>query len=75
VIPFRLEAPGLVTLEIYDIRGRKVRTVEAGYLAAGEHCLKWDGSTDDHRAAASGVYFYRLTAGAADLTRKMLLLK
>lgn len=75
VIPFRMESSGQVTLEIYDVLGRKVTTIDAGYLNAGDHQLRWNGASDDSREVSSGIYFYRLISGSQSLTRKMVLLK
>jgi uncharacterized membrane protein len=75
VISFQIATPGRVTLEIYDILGRKVKTIDAGYLNTGQHQLTWSGASDDQRDVSSGVYFYRLISGEQSLTRKMILLK
>ena len=45
-----------VRLEIFDARGRLVRIVHDGVLAAGDHQLAWNGRDDSGRALASGVY-------------------
>lgn len=60
-----------VTLRIYDIRGRLVRTLidEAGH--SGRWTVVWKGQDDRGRSVASGVYFYRLEAGSFESTRKM----
>lgn len=75
VISFQIATPGQVTLDIYDILGRKVKTIDAGYLNTGQHQLSWSGTADDQRDVSSGVYFYRLISGEQSLTRKMILLK
>jgi hypothetical protein len=74
-IRFTLPETGPASLRVYDVTGRLVKTVTAGLLKAGPHALRWDGT--DHRGGrvASGVYFYRLTAGAYSATRKMVLLR
>jgi uncharacterized membrane protein len=75
LIRFSLARSAEIELSIYDVLGRKMRTLVAGYLPAGEHILGWDGIDQHGSEVASGVYFYRLTGGAAALTRKMVLLK
>jgi len=74
-IRFNVPTAGPVTLSVYDVAGRLVSTVVSRPLAAGPHSVAWDGT--DHRGArvASGVYFYRLEAGAHAATRKMVLLR
>ncbi len=49
---------------MYDARGRLVRDFGRRAYAAGEHAVTWDGRDDAGRAAASGVYYVRLTGGA-----------
>jgi hypothetical protein len=63
------------TLAIYDVGGRHVRTLVDKHMAAGTYYKDWDGSDANGNAVASGVYFYRLTAGNHALTRKAVLLK
>ncbi len=78
-ITYALSAPGVVTLQIYNVLGQVVATLVNGYSAAGTFNVTWNGKDDLGRAAASGVYIYRLhaTAGTTEFTqaRKMLLLK
>lgn len=74
-IAFSLAARGRVSLAIYDVNGRIVRTLANETRAAGAYELKWDGRDDDGQAVASGVYFYRLVAPDFTQTKKMVLLK
>jgi hypothetical protein len=69
-IGFSLPAPGQVTLEAFDLLGRKVETILDARLEAGRHSMVWDCSR-----LSSGVYFYRLTAGDRSSVRKMMLVK
>jgi len=52
-----------------------VATLVQGYREAGSYSVRWDGVTDAGLELASGVYFYRLTAGERVETRKLLLLR
>lgn len=52
-----------VDLTIYDLAGRRVRTLSQGQIPAGDHLLRWDGRDQGGRALAAGVYFARLRAG------------
>jgi hypothetical protein len=58
-----------VTLTVYDILGRQVAAPVNGYVEAGRHQVKFDGT-----GLASGVYYYRLAAGSSAATTKALLL-
>ena len=66
---------GKAEIAIVDAAGRRVRTLVQGAYPAGVHATLWDGRDDAGRTMAAGVYFYKLDAGGAHLTRKMLLLK
>ena len=68
-------AGGRISLKVYDIRGRLVRTLTEGGHAPGTYSVFWDGGEETGARASSGVYFYRLTAGDFVSTRKMVLLK
>jgi len=74
-IPFELTRGGRVSLSIYDVAGREVRAVLDRDLPAGLHQAEWDGRDQAGRNVASGVYFYRMHAGARTETRRMVLLK
>jgi len=64
-----------VRLDVYDIRGRLVRTLVNEAREAGTYHLLWDGTDSNGRHLASGVYLYRIKAGQFVKTRKMVLLK
>ena len=64
-----------VMLTIYDVAGRKVRTLVNERQKADVYKLTWDGSNDAGTRVASGVYFYKLVAGNFVKTKKMVLLK
>ncbi len=74
-IVFNLEKAGNIYLEVFDILGRKVSTLQSGYLGAGQYEFTWYGVDNSGRQAASGIYFYRLSSNEFTLTRKMTLLK
>ena len=74
-IPFNLDAHQKVELTVFDAGGRRVATLVNVELDAGPHAVEWDGTDDLGRAVVSGVYFYRLTAGGVEQTKKMMLLK
>jgi hypothetical protein len=74
-IRFALPLKGEVSLEVYNIIGRKVTTLYTGYLEAGYHTVSWDGTDGSGREVASGIYFYRLTSNNFTGCRKMIMLK
>jgi len=74
-IGFSLPGPATVTLDIYDVSGKRVRRLLDENRPAGNHSIHWDGLDENGSQAVSGVYFYRLTAGKAAHSRKMVLLR
>lgn len=74
-IHFSISERSRVSLEIFDITGRLVRTITAGTLSAGRHERVWDGRDDGGGRASSGVYICRLASGGRVATSKILLLK
>jgi len=74
-IRFALGSDGFVSIDVYNIRGQKVRTLLNGVYSGGEHRVVWNGVSDDGRNVGSGVYFYRMSAGGYVGVKKMLLLK
>lgn len=74
-IEFELPAASVVTLEIFDIIGRHVKTLHAASLPIGHHKFMWNATDAAGRPVASGVYYYRLRAGDFVQTRKMLLVR
>jgi hypothetical protein len=74
-IRFWLAQAGYVQLSIYDVAGRLIRTLVDGGIQAGSHSVAWDGRDQKGREMPSGLYFYRMAAGAAAETRPMTLLR
>jgi aminopeptidase N len=74
-IHFVLPAKTHATLRIFDVAGRLVATVLSQELPIGQHRTVWDGKNAKGEAVASGVYFYRLSAGGRTATKKMVLLR
>jgi hypothetical protein len=64
-----------VRLEIYDVQGRQIRTLQDGLLAPGQYSRSWDGTTTNGLAAGTGVYFVRFSTPGVELTRKALLVR
>ena len=75
LIRFGLSKPGHVSLRVYDAAGRRVRTLVDATRPAGRHTIEWDGMNDRRQPVASGIYFYRLTAGSFVETRKMVMVR
>jgi hypothetical protein len=69
------EPGGHVTLEVFDIGGRSVRSLESGFVEPGQRSVVWDGTGGSGRRLPSGVYFCRMKAEGYERTIKLTLLK
>jgi hypothetical protein len=74
-IRFGLLSEGRVTLRVYDVGGRLIRTLVDGKRPPGWYEAVWNGLDQSGRSVASGVYFCRLRMGDLGKTRKMVLLR
>lgn len=76
VIEFSIGSRSPVELAVFDMQGRRVRTLVADTeFESGVHRVKWDGRDDVGRTVAAGVYLYRLETRDAKHVRKMVLVK
>ena len=69
------QTSSFVTLEIYNIKGQKVKTLVNEVLPAGVHSTIWNGRDDNGNRVGSGIYFYKLSTKDETITKKMLMLK
>jgi FlgD Ig-like domain len=74
-IRFDILEPGHVTLQIYDVTGRLVRTIVDGERPSGSYRVDWDGRNGRGASMASGVYVYRLITRGFSTTKRTVLLK
>jgi hypothetical protein len=75
LIRYELGERAEVTLVVYDVAGRRVRSLVSARQARGVYMIDWNGTNDQGARVSSGLYFYRLQAGAFVQTCKMILLK
>lgn len=64
-----------VRINIFDVSGRRVRELVSKRMTAGTHTVEWDGLDSSGGTSASGVYFYRFSAGSTTISKKMILLR
>ena len=78
-ISFNIDIAGIISLEIHDFTGRKVRDLVQKYFDSGEYTIVWYGENNQGYILPSGVYFYRLSHSQDDrikyFTKKMVLIK
>ena len=70
IISYQLPKDGVVTLKVYDVLGREVKTLINGYKTAGNYSVSFDASK-----LASGIYFYQIRSGNYISTKKMMYMK
>ena len=62
---------GEVTLEIFNVRGQRVRRLAGGFQTEGHRRIEWDGRDDQRRQVSGGTYYFRMRAPGYDETRKL----
>ncbi len=70
------DGSSFVTLDIYNIKGQKVKTLISDQLSVGHHSVIWNGKDSNDKRVGSGIYFYKLNVnGKTEAVKKCLLLK
>ena len=72
-IRFDLPVKTPVTLEIFDVQGRRVRTLANATFDPGFHAIEWDHRDDRGNVLRAGMFMYRIQAGSNESQRKMTL--
>jgi hypothetical protein len=73
-IPFSVPVRAEITIEVFDVHGRRVRTLSRALWQPGHHFVSWDGRDEQGRRMKQGVYLYRMNAGSFRASRKLTLL-
>lgn len=74
-VSFSLSQPGRTSIDIYDVRGRRVKTLIDQDMAAGSHEVVWSGRDQQGRGVASGVYLVLFRSGGVQEVRRVTLIK
>lgn len=74
-VAFDLPRAGVVTIEVFDLAGRRVRSLLDESLEAGLHSVTWNGRDDRGVGVGSGVYLVKLVTPAGTVSRQVLMLK
>ena len=74
-ITYSVPVAGNIKLTIYDLLGRRVKTLADFHQTPGQKSIDWEGTDDKGNAVASGIYFYKIDAGAFTDSKKMVILK
>lgn len=74
-ISFDLAEKAGVNIEIFNIKGQKVKSLINEEISAGRHSVVWNGQDENHKKVSSGVYFYKMQAGKYIKINKMIMMK
>ncbi|MDP8321982.1 MAG: FlgD immunoglobulin-like domain containing protein [Candidatus Stygibacter australis] len=74
-IEYSIPESGNVTIDVYNIRGQKVKSLVSSEQSAGLHKVIWNGTDERGKRAASGMYFYELKYQGQSIREKMLMMK
>ena len=74
-ITYSLQENSNVIIEIYNIQGKKIKTLVNEYQVSGNHSVVWYGRNETEQSVNSGIYFYRITAGNLFSAKEMILIK
>lgn len=74
-IEYELNRSDKIQLEIFNIRGEKVKTLVNEFQNAGSYRIQWDGTNSNGSKLSSGIYFYTIKSGGEVSTKKMILIK
>jgi hypothetical protein len=74
-ISYQLKDAGNAELNIYNVKGQKVKTLVNEYLPAGNHEIVWNGLDSNGNQVSSGIYFYKLSTSLSTQVKKMVLMK
>jgi hypothetical protein len=74
-ITYQLPATKQISLVVYDLLGKEVKTLVNGVVTAGSHTVTWDGTNNTGDPVSSGVYIYTLKTGSKQLHKRMTLVR
>jgi hypothetical protein len=74
-LEFRTSQDGPVKVQVFDIAGRLVRTLQDGNLPAGYNSVRWNGTTSTGNKVSSGVYYFKVSALDGETVVRVTVLK
>lgn len=74
-IEYTIPSQTQVTIDVFNVLGQKVKTLVNETQPAGTYQTEWNGTDEASQTVATGVYFYRLSAGDVTMTKKMVMVK
>ncbi len=74
-IRFSLNEAQKVSVDIYNVKGQKVKTLVNQHLSQGTHGFVWTGEDDNNHSVSTGVYFYRVSTDTQSFSKKLMFVK
>jgi len=74
-LQYEMGSTGPVSIDVFDVNGRKIRNLYSGIQIPGQHEIRWDAKDDRGRSMSSGVYLFNVNVNGKTQTAKTLLLK
>jgi hypothetical protein len=74
-IMFEIGVAGKTQVDIYNIKGQKVKTLFDEEMETGQHSIIWNGKDSNNKNVSSGMYFYKISVNGKQKTKKMIMLK
>ena len=74
-LKYEMGSAGSVSIDVFDVNGRKIRSLYNGIQIPGQHEIRWDAKDDHGRNMSSGVYLFKVNVNGKQQTAKSLLLK
>jgi len=74
-IDYEVARDGLVSIFVYDLMGRRIKTLVNKVNAPGRYSVSWNGTNDDSKLLSTGMYFYKMRAEGFESVKKLMLIK
>jgi hypothetical protein len=74
-IKYNLPQAGSVSMQVFNLKGQLVKTLVKANKSAGDYVINWNGTDNNGKQVSTGVYYYTLSDGKTQATRKMILIK
>jgi hypothetical protein len=74
-VSFRITQPEFVRLQVVDVKGQRVRTIQQGMMLAGQYSKVWDGKNDHGQQMPAGVYFLNLRTSQGEKTQRVTVVR
>ncbi|MBC8314231.1 MAG: T9SS type A sorting domain-containing protein, partial [Bacteroidetes bacterium] len=75
IIPFTIIQPEHVTIDVFDVRGKRVMSLVDAFMQAGNHAITWDGVDQSGRKVPGGIYIYTMRTMNNVQSKRMVLIQ